>query len=124
MDSKTTFYVFAAAILSVLAIVLTPTAKNSEPKELYRVYLEGKSMGLIKSKKDLEEYIDKEQDSIKKKYKVKRVYIPADLDIEKEITYENKILSTKEIYEKINSVVKSKEKIVLTRFYAIIVLDK
>ena len=101
MDKKVIFYVFIATVFSVLALMVTDHTKNSNPKELYRVYLKGKSIGLIESKNDLENYIDKEQDSIKKKYNVKKVYIPEDLDIEKEITYDKKILSTKQIYEKI-----------------------
>lgn len=74
---------------------------NQEPQTVYRVYLKGKSLGLIKSKKALEEYIDKEQEHLKQKYKVKKVYVPDDLDIVKEITYNKKTSTTKEIYEKI-----------------------
>ena len=41
------------------------THKMARPKSVYRVYLEGKSLGLINSKKELEDYIDKKQfDSI------------------------------------------------------------
>ena len=54
------------------------------PHNVYRVYLKGKSLGLIKSKKQLEEYIDKKQAEIKEKYDVDKVYIPSDLDIIKE----------------------------------------
>ena len=74
---------------------------NTTPQKLYRVYLNGKSIGLIKSKKALEEYIDKKQNSLKEKYNVSKVYIPDSLDIRKEITYSTDIDSTKEIYEKI-----------------------
>ena len=74
---------------------------NQEPQTVYRVYLKGKSLGLIKSKKALEEYIDKEQEHLKQKYKVKKVYAPDELDIVKEITYNKKTSTTKEIYEKI-----------------------
>jgi len=74
------------------------------PKEVYHVYLGGKSIGLVKSKVALEEYIDKEQESLKEKYNVKRVYAPDNLDIKKEITYSNNISSTKDIYEKIKDI--------------------
>lgn len=73
------------------------------PKNVYRVYLQGKSLGLIKSKKSLEKYIDNMQVELKKKYDVKRVYAPSGLKIEKEITYDNNIISTKKIYEKIKN---------------------
>ena len=101
MDKKVILYIFIAALFSLFFIMITDIDASSDPKEVYRVYLKGKSLGIIDSKKDLEDYIDKEQDSIKKKYKVKKVYIPEDLDIEKEITYNKKTLSTEEIYEKI-----------------------
>ncbi len=77
-------------------------AKN--PKQVYRVYLKGKSLGLIESKADLEKYIDEQQESIKKKYKVDKVYAPADLSIVKEKTYNKNVQSTKEIYEKIKDI--------------------
>ena len=101
MDKKVFLYVFASAILSFGFVTYSNYDTYKEPKEVYRVYLEGKSLGLIESKKDLEEYIDKEQASIKKKYDVSKVYIPEDLDVVKEITYSGKLLSTKQIYEKI-----------------------
>lgn len=74
------------------------------PKTVYHVYLKGKSIGLIKSKKALEKYIDKEQETLKQKYNIDRVYAPDNLDIKKEITYSNNISSTKEIYEKIKDI--------------------
>ncbi len=77
---------------------------SKNPKQVYRVYLKGKSLGLIKSKTELEKYIDEKQESIKKKYKVDKVYAPADLSIVKEKTYNTKIQSTKEIYEKIKDI--------------------
>lgn len=76
---------------------------TKSPQKVYRVYLAGKSLGLVKDKKELEDYIDSEQKFLKKKYNVDKVYAPDDLDIKKEITYDNKILSTKEIYEKIKN---------------------
>ena len=74
---------------------------NKTPQTLYRVYIGGKSLGLIKSKSSLEKYIDKRQEKIKKKYNVSKVYVPDNLDIEKEITYSNNILSNEKIYNKI-----------------------
>lgn len=90
----------------ILTLILTVgfTNKNLSPKTLYRVYLEGKSLGLIESKKELEEYIDKKQNEIKKKYNVSKVYVPDDLDIVKEITYHQNPLSVSKIYEKIKDI--------------------
>lgn len=76
---------------------------STEPKLVYRVYLEGKSLGIIDSKKELENYIDQEQTIIKERYKVNKVFIPNDLDIKREYTYNEKLSSAKEIYSKIKS---------------------
>ena len=77
---------------------------NLTPKTVYHVYLKGKSIGLIESKKELEDYIDKEQEALKKEYDIKKVYAPDDLSIKKEITYSNDISTTKEIYSKIKDI--------------------
>lgn len=72
-----------------------------KPQKVYRVYLKGESLGLIKSKESLETYIDNKQKEIKKKYDVDKVYVPTDLDIVKETTYDKNIKNNKEIYEEI-----------------------
>ena len=96
-------------IIGLLLIVITIfstgfTNISNKPKDLYRVYLKGESLGLIESKDELEEYIDQEQREIKKKYKVKKVYAPADLDIKKETTFDGKVKSVEEIYEDIKDI--------------------
>ena len=74
------------------------------PHTVYRVYLKGKSIGLIKSKEQLEEYIDTKQAEIKKKYNVDKVYIPSDLDIVKETTYDDRLTSIEKIYNIIKDI--------------------
>lgn len=98
---KRGLYLLLISILLINLFAVGYKKLEQEPQTVYRVYLKGKSIGLIKSKKALEEYIDKEQEHLKKKYKVDKVYIPDDLDIVKEITYNKKIATTKAIYEKI-----------------------
>ena len=90
-----------ALVISFLLVFFCPTSKAKEPQEVYRVYLKGKSLGLIENKEKLEQYIDREQEKIKNKYKVDKVYAPEDLKIEKEITYQEKISTTKQIYDKL-----------------------
>ena len=96
------------SILVILVLGITLpfiTAYTSKaPKELFRVYLKGESIGLIESKKELEDYIDKKQKEIKKKFDVDKVYLPEELDIEKEKTYDNDISSVKKIYNKIKNI--------------------
>ena len=104
MDKKVIFYVLICSILSFVIVNISAVDAKNDPKDVYRIYLKGKSLGLIRSKEDLEQYIDKKQDNIKKKYNVKKVYIPEELDIVKETTYHGKILSVKEIYKKIENI--------------------
>ena len=80
------------------------TNLNPKPQTVYRVYLSGKSLGLIKSKKSFENYVNEQQKSIKEKYKVDKVYAPAELDIVKEITFESDLKTNKEIYEEIKDI--------------------
>ena len=89
-------------ISSVLIIFLSFNInKLKEPKDVYRVYLDGEVIGLIKSKEKLESYIDKEQKEIKKRYGVNKVYVPNSLEINKYVTYNEKISSSEKIYNKI-----------------------
>ena len=90
-------------VVLLLACFITTGFKklSSEPQTVYRIYLEGKSLGIIKSDKELESYIDKKQQHLKKKYDVDKIYAPDTLDVKKEITYNEDLSSVKEIYEKI-----------------------
>ncbi len=90
-------------IILVFAICFTSGFKNvsNNPNTYYRVYLDGKSLGIIESKKSFEEYVDKKQEEIKKKYKVDKVYSPTNLDIVKEKTFDTKLKTNEEIYEEI-----------------------
>ena len=104
MNKRVIIYSLISIIISLAIVYISPNIKTQEPKEVYRVYLKGKSLGLIKSKKALEEYIDKKQASIKKKYGVKKVYAPDELDISKEITYQNDVKDIDYIYKKIKNI--------------------
>ena len=90
-------------VILILSVFLTAgfSFKIKAPKTVYRVYLKGKSLGLIKSKKALEDYIDEKQQEIKEEYGVDKVYAPEDIDIIKEITFNEDITSVKKIYDKI-----------------------
>ena len=73
--------------------------KNEKPKDVYEVYLEGSKIGLIESKEELLDLINKEQKSIKKKYGVDKVYPPDGLKLVKHTTYDNNLKSAKEVYK-------------------------
>ena len=51
------------------------TTFSSKPQTVYRVYLKGKSIGIIQSKISFENYIDEKQAEIKKIYNVNQMNI-------------------------------------------------
>ena len=81
-------------VMMLLAFFITTgfTSFGKVPKDVYRVYLKGKSIGLIESKEELENYINKKQSEIKKQYNVDKVYPPRDLDIVKEKTFSAEVV--------------------------------
>ena len=93
--------VISTVLLVLILLTYGFTEISNKPQELYRVYLKGESLGLIKSKKELENYIDNEQEEIKKQYGVDKVFVPTDLKILKETTFDKRIKTTAEIYEEI-----------------------
>ena len=99
--TKTFIYVFISILVSLFIVVLvrSTTIRETYPNEVYKVYIDGKFIGAIKSKKALEEYIDREQKNLKEEYEVSKVYIPNGIDIEKSLTYDGKIMSEKKIYK-------------------------
>lgn len=74
---------------------------EGNPNSIYRVYLNGESIGLIEEKQELLDLIDKEQTEIKEKYNVDKVYPPSGLDIQNIVTYDKDISSVVNVYEKI-----------------------
>lgn len=105
MKIKDIVAVCLALIISFGIVYMTnrPVA-DKEPIPCYRVYLEGKSLGLITSKDELESYINKQQEKLKEQYKVDTVYIPNDIDVVKDVTYDNNFSTIEDIYNKINEV--------------------
>lgn len=94
--------IITVLLLTPVLFVLGFNYKSTiEPEGYYQVYLDDEIIGTIKSKKELEKYIDTEGESIKKKYNVKTVYAPNGLEIKKILTYDKKIDEVKDIYKRI-----------------------
>jgi len=100
---KDTWQIILITLLITTSIFLFgfDNAFAETPETIYRVYLDGKSIGTIVSKEELEDYIDQQQEAIKEQYGVDKVYSPKGITIEKEVSYSAEILTAKEIYEKI-----------------------
>ncbi len=92
-------YIFAIAISAIIVFFVNFAHRYQlKPQEVYKVYLDGKVVGNINDKEELEEYINEEQKDLKEKYDVDRVYIPAGVDIQKCITYEKEVLTAKQVH--------------------------
>jgi len=107
VKGKSIIWLIIACILSGLLVHVAKNMDDSSkhiPTEGYRVYLEGKPIGLIKSKDELNEYINKQQEKLKNKYNVDMIYIPNNIDIVKEITYEDNFDSISHVYNMINTI--------------------
>lgn len=90
---------FLCIFVIYMSIIFKPISR--EIHSYYQVYLGGEKIGLIESDTELYNLIDKEQQSIKDKYNVDKVYSPAGLEIQKISTYNNNTMTAKEVYEEI-----------------------
>ncbi len=86
-------------ILMTISFVTKVTFES--PTSIYQVYLDGEKIGLIESKEELYELINKEQTEIKAEYNVEQVYPPKGFKIIKENTYNEELSSVSDIYDAI-----------------------
>ena len=94
---------FVIVILGILILCTGYTYEKTKTiNNYYKVYLDGEVLGIINSKEGLEEYINNEQQVLKDKYDVDKVYAPNGLEIVPYKTYDNDIKSIENIYNKIN----------------------
>lgn len=91
--------ILLCALIFLMGFDTNRVSKNSV--SLYKVYLDGKKIGYIENKNELYNLIDQEQQSIKEKYGVDKIYPPKGLEVVALKTYGVKINSVQEIYEKI-----------------------
>ena len=100
MKSKWTIGIISIIILACASIFLLgfKLTSNKEPKVVYNVYLEGNKIGVVNSKDSFEEYINKQEETLKQKYNVSKIYTPKGVEIKKAITYDDKCDSDEKIY--------------------------
>ena len=100
MKNKWTVGGILVVILSVASIFLLGfrLTTNKEPKTVYNVYLDGNKIGTVKSEDSFEEYINKQEETLKKKYDVSKIYTPKGVEIRKVVTYNDKCDSNEKIY--------------------------
>ncbi len=71
------------------------------PRNVYQVYLDGESLGLVDNKDELLDLINEEQQDIRNTYSVDQVYPPNGFNIEEHVTYDDRVVSANNIYQKI-----------------------
>ncbi len=95
-------YVIVIILVGILAFYMGFTDYNKDiPSSLYQVYFNGEIIGKVTNQEELENYINKKEEAIKKKYGVNKVYMPNGVEIKPITTYSKNINSNSEIYKKI-----------------------
>ena len=104
-NSKWGFGIIVLTILVSLCIFIFSFVRNinKEPSTVYTVYLDGKMIGNLASKKSFEEYINEKEEELKKKYNVDTVYTPDGVEIKKNFTYDIMVSSNEQVYSRIIS---------------------
>ena len=102
-NNKWGFGVIVSLIVISLGIFLLVFFKNVtiEPQTVYTVYLDGRSIGNIVSKKSFEDYINVKEEELKNKYNVDTIYTHKGVEIKKNFTYDTSVNSDEQIYNKI-----------------------
>lgn len=106
MNTKPTFLttLFSLFMIALIFFIGFNGKRNYDvPNQLYQVYMDGEVIGVIEEKDDLLNMINEKQSSIKKKYKVDEVHVPNGLEIKSIVTYDGRINTISEIYDKITA---------------------
>jgi len=99
---KMSIYLMIIIILIGIFVLGFGTKKNLEPNNYYEVYLDDQSLGIIKSKTELEKYIDENGKYYKRKFGISKIYSPKGLTIKKITTYSSPTVSVSSLYKKIS----------------------
>lgn len=90
---------FFCALVIYICFVFEPVKR--EIHSYYQVFLGSEKIGLIESDDELYRLIDEEQKEIKEKYNVNKVHSPSGLEVHPIKTYNNNVMTAKEVYEEI-----------------------
>ena len=104
MNNKSIYWAVVLVVLLSSLIFILGTGRKSlenEPMTVYEVYLDGNSLGIIEDEKELYSLIDKEQEALKKKFGVNKIYAPIGLETTKLLTYRGEVEKASSVYEKL-----------------------
>lgn len=95
-------YVIVIILLGMLVFGLGFTSfQRMTPIQVFQVYIDGEVIGVVSSKVEFENYINQQEEAIKKKYGVDKVYMPNGVMIKSVTTYNSKIDTNGDVYKKI-----------------------
>ena len=99
--NKWSFSLIIVVVLSISSIFLlgSKLTQSKTPNEFYAVYLDGKQIGVVKSKEEFNKYINTQEEKLKQQYKVDDIYTPKGVEIKKIVTYSNKTNTDEDIYK-------------------------
>lgn len=100
MKNKITFKLILVVVLTISSIFLLgfKFTNNRIPNEVYAIYLQGKKIGTVKSEEEFNNYINIQEEKLKKQFNVDTIHTPKGVEIKKVITYSNKTNTNEEIY--------------------------
>lgn len=93
---------FLCVLITYMCLTFKPI--NRTVNSFYQVYLGGNKIGLIRSKDELYNLIDEEQQEIKNYFKVNKVYPPSGLEVQSVLTYKDNVMTAKEVYNEIKDI--------------------
>ena len=97
-------YVIVVILIGVLVFGLGFTSsRKNVPTKVYQVYIDGEVIGTVRSDKSFDDYINAKEEFIKKKYGVNKVYMPKGVTIKGVTTYNSKVDSNEDVYQKLAS---------------------
>lgn len=101
---KISFSNIVISILSIAFVVFlgfNEKTVNNNPITAYNVYVDGEKIGTVESEKKLNDYINNQEQKLMEKYDIDKIYKPNGVEIKEIVTYNPKINTEKEIYNKL-----------------------
>ena len=93
---------FLTSLISMLLIISAFGGRTYEsPETFYKVYLDGKAIGLIKDAEEFYNLVNREQAEIREKFGVDRVYPPNGFNIVRYTTHKPELSTPEDIYAQI-----------------------
>lgn len=95
-------YIIVIVLIGILVFGLGFTSyQEKTPMEVYQVYIDGEIIGTVSSKDDFEIFINQKEEAIREKYGVNKVYMPNGVTIKAVTTYDNRVDTNEEVYQRI-----------------------